>query len=149
MILEHYCESIRASYTYHGLGECFDRIVCVFLVVVIHQLDYDLGIRIAVEGVAVAQQLFLQLGKVLDNAVMHHRIPPMLAEMRMGVARGGRAVRRPARMPNSDFILAFIFRQFFNLIDMVTILEIITQLIVALEATKILHKFVMLYTKQI
>ena len=71
MILEHYCESIRASYTYHGLGECFDRIVCVFLVVVIDSLDSDFGICLGIELVTLADHLVAEFLIVLDDAVMY------------------------------------------------------------------------------
>ena len=68
---EHYCESVRASYTDHCLCESFDRVVSVFFVVVIDGLDGDFGIRLGIELIALADHLVAKFLIVLDDAVMY------------------------------------------------------------------------------
>ena len=42
-----------------------------FLIIVVHQFDDHFGVCLAVERISVLQQLFLQLGIVFNDTVMH------------------------------------------------------------------------------
>ncbi len=64
------------------------------LEVEVDQLRDGLGVGLGVEALPGGLELGAQLGVVLDDAVMHHRHP--LGAVRVRVALGGGAVRRPA-----------------------------------------------------
>ena len=55
----------------------------------------DLGVGLGLEREALGEQLVLQLGEVLDDAVVDERESTLVAEVRVRVAVGGAAVRRP------------------------------------------------------
>jgi hypothetical protein len=67
---------------------------------VVDQLRDHLGVGFALERAPFGDQLRLQLGEVLDDAVVHHGHPPGL--LGMGVALVRRAMGRPPRMPDAD-----------------------------------------------
>ncbi len=69
--------------------------------VVLNKMHDRLGVGIRLELNALGDQFILQLEEVLDDAVMHYDHPLGLPEVRVGIARGGRAVRRPASMANA------------------------------------------------
>ena len=60
------------------------------------QLGGDLGVGLALEGVAVGEQFVAQNGEVLDDAVVDQGDAAVGAEVGMRVDVGGAAVRRPA-----------------------------------------------------
>ncbi|MBF0563196.1 MAG: Rne/Rng family ribonuclease, partial [Alphaproteobacteria bacterium] len=60
------------------------------------QMDDDLGVGLGREEVAARLQLVLQVLIVLDDAVVHHRHPAGVVQVRMGVALHRQAVRGPA-----------------------------------------------------
>jgi hypothetical protein len=64
------------------------------------ELGDDLGVGLRREGGATGDQLVLQLGKVLDDAVVHDG--NAIDEMRMGIGLGRRAMRRPACVGDAD-----------------------------------------------
>ena len=109
-ILEHQRQGIAAADTYHGPRDGVHRPDFVFLVVVIHKLDGHLGVRVAVEGVAVPKQFFLQFRIVFNDAVVHahhirlHRPAPgagtVAAHMRMRVCHAGIPMGSPSGMPD-------------------------------------------------
>ena len=71
IITEHQLKRIGTAHTNHRLGNGIDRAEVVLLIIVVHQLDNHFGIRLAVKRIAVFQQLFFQLGIVLDDTVMN------------------------------------------------------------------------------
>ena len=96
MILEHYREGIRTSYTDHGLGKSLDRIVSVFLVVIIDGLDSYFGISIGIELVTLADHLLPELLIVLDDAVVNTDDIVIVNDVRMRVVLGRLAVSCPS-----------------------------------------------------
>ncbi len=64
------------------------------------QMGDDLGVGFGREFDARGFQLAPQLGKILDDAVVHHRQP--VGSMRMGVVLGRPAVGRPTRVADAD-----------------------------------------------
>ena len=74
-----------------GLGELADAAVLAP-----EQHGGDLGVGLALEGVALGEELVLQLGEVLDDAVVDEGESSVVAEVRVRVAVGRAAVRRPA-----------------------------------------------------
>ena len=67
----------------------------------LEQVDDDLRVRLALEGVARGDELLAQLREVFDDAVVHHGEAPVVRQMRVGVQVRGRAVRRPAGVPDA------------------------------------------------
>ena len=65
-------------------------------VLVAEQHGGDLGVGLALEREALGEQLVLQLGEVLDDAVVDEGELAVVAEVRVRVAVGRAAVRRPA-----------------------------------------------------
>ena len=55
----------------HRLGNGIDKSKVILLIIVAHQLDDHFGVGLAVESVAMLQQLFFQLGIILNNSVMY------------------------------------------------------------------------------
>ena len=108
IILKHQSQCIAPANTDHAPGDRVHRTDLVFLVVVVHQLHGHFRVRIAVEGIPVPQQLFLQLGIILDDAIVDtrdirfHRAAArsgaVAADMRMGIDDAGISVGRPACM---------------------------------------------------
>src|SRR5918993_732606 len=70
------------------------------------QMRNHLGVGIG--GELIARRLKLRANRrvVLDDAVVHHR--DAAADMRMGIALGGHAVRRPARVADADHALELL-----------------------------------------
>ena len=67
-----------------------------------HREMHDgLGIGVRLKGHALGAQFILEFEEIFDDAVLHHDHALGLAEMRMGVARLGRAVRGPARLADA------------------------------------------------
>ncbi|MDQ0576324.1 hypothetical protein QFZ29_002547 [Agromyces albus] len=56
----------------------------------------DLGVGLTGELVALGEQFVFQLGEVLDDAVVDEGEPALVTQVRVRVAVGGAAVRRPA-----------------------------------------------------
>jgi hypothetical protein len=65
------------------------------------ELGGDLGVGLAEELDALGDELPLQLGEVLDDAVVDHREAVSVGEVRVGVEVGRAAVRRPAGVADS------------------------------------------------
>ncbi len=63
-------------------------------------MDHGFGVGVAFEGVTARHELALQLGEILDDAVMDDGDPP--AHVRMGIALVGLAMGRPARVADAD-----------------------------------------------
>ncbi len=79
-----------------GLGE-----VAGVLVLLADHDRRDLGVGVAVELDALRLELGLEVGEVLDDAVVDERQLAVVAEMRVGVAVGGSTVGRPAGAPDA------------------------------------------------
>jgi hypothetical protein len=62
----------------------------------------DLGIRIGAKDVTGFQEAPLEGRVVLDDAVVYHRQRAAAVYVRVGVELGGRSVRRPAGMTETD-----------------------------------------------
>ncbi len=73
--------------------------------VALHQVHDHLGVGVGVEHGAFSAELLAQLEEVLHDAVVHHHHFPGHAQVGMGVARRGRAVGRPARVPDAQVAL--------------------------------------------
>ncbi len=74
-----------------------------------HQMGNHFGVGLAAELGAALDEPFAQLAEILDDAVMCNRDP--LGGMRMGVALGRLAVRRPAGMADADIAGERLARQ--------------------------------------
>ena len=98
IVLEENGERIRSPHAHHGLCERVDGSHPIFLIVIIHELDEHFGVRLGIEGIAVTQELFLDLAVVFDDAVVYAHDAAVIAAVRMGVVLRRVAVRRPARM---------------------------------------------------
>ena len=96
IVLEHDRQGIGAADAHHAAGHGLHRASLVLVVVVVDQLGGDLGVGLAVEGVAVLDQLLAQELIVFDDAVVHQNHGVAVAVVGMGVVRGGLAVGRPA-----------------------------------------------------
>ncbi len=68
-----------------------------------------LGVGVALEHVALGAELRLELAEVLDDAVVDDR--DLAVHVRMRVALGGTAVRRPARMADAGVALQRLLQQ--------------------------------------
>jgi hypothetical protein len=66
----------------------------------VQQVGDHLGVGLALEGMAFRDQLGLQLGEILDDAVVDQRHPARL--VRVGVGRGRCAVGGPAGVADAD-----------------------------------------------
>ena len=71
IVTEHQLKSIGATDTNHRLCNGIDRTQIILFIIVVHQFDDYFGVRLAVERISVLQQLFLQLGIVFNDTVMH------------------------------------------------------------------------------
>ena len=111
VVPEHQLQGVGAADAHHGLGDGVHGADFVLFIIVIHQLDHDLRIRVAVELVSVPQELFPKLLVVLDDAVVdaHHlglhlagggsgAVP---AHMGMGIGLGGLPVGGPSGMADA------------------------------------------------
>ena len=71
IITEHQLKGIGTTDTNHRLGNSIDRAKVVLFIIVINQFNNYFRIGLAVERIAMFQQLFFQLGIVLDDTVMY------------------------------------------------------------------------------
>ena len=71
---------------------------CARLQKIIHQQGKGFGIGFGLKGMAARFQFGAQFSVIFDNAVMHNN--NARCAMWMRIARGGRAMRGPARMAN-------------------------------------------------
>ena len=101
IFLEHYCQSIGAAHTDHGMAQSIGRSMLVFFIVVVNQLNGNLGISLRIEGIAVMQQLFLQLLIVFDNTVVYGNYIAISTCMRMRISFGRFAMGCPSGMTNT------------------------------------------------
>jgi len=79
----------------HGieqLGRCFQGVA--------DEVGDGLGVGLGGEDIALRYQAPANLGEVFDDAVVHYG--QSARHMRVGIALGGRAVRRPTRVGDAD-----------------------------------------------
>ena len=100
IIPEKKSQRIGTPHTDHRLRDGVHGTDIVFFVVIIHQLDYDLRIRLGIEGIAMLQQLFLQFLIILYDPVMHPDNIVVIGYMRVRVRLGRFSMGRPAGMPD-------------------------------------------------
>ena len=83
----------------HGLGE-----VALGLAgeAAADQLGCDLGVRLGLEGVTLGPQLLLELGEVLDDAVVDHGELGLVGQVRVRVLVGGAAMGGPAGVTDAQ-----------------------------------------------
>ena len=67
----------------------------------LHEMHDGLGIRLRLKLHAFRHQLILELQGIFHDAVLDNHNPLRLADMRMGVAGIGRAMRCPARVTDA------------------------------------------------
>ena len=72
------------------------------VVILFQQMDDGLRVRLALEHIAVRDQLLAQGEVVLDDPVVHDGKAPVIGQMGVGVDIRGRAVGRPAGVPDAD-----------------------------------------------
>ena len=77
-----------------------------------NKVRYDLAVRVAFQRTTCIAQFGAQFLEVLDDPVVNERY--VLRSVWMGVLRGRRPVRCPARMSNADLARGRIVRQFRN-----------------------------------
>ena len=73
----------------------------IALVVGLDEVRHDLGVRVRCELVALRLQLGLELGEVLDDAVVHDEDLAVAVGVRVRVDVGGLAVRGPSRVSDA------------------------------------------------
>ena len=71
IVTEHQLKSIGTTDTHHRFGNSIDGSQIILSIIVVYQLDDHFSIRLAVEGIAMFQQLFLQLGIVFNDTIMN------------------------------------------------------------------------------
>ena len=71
IVTEHQLKGIGTTDTHHRFGDSIDGTQIILFIIVIHQLDDYFGVRLAIEGIAMFQQLFFQLCIILDDTVMN------------------------------------------------------------------------------
>ena len=71
IVTEHQLKSIGTTDTHHRLGNRINRTKVILLIVIINQFNDHFCIGLAVERIAMLQQLFLQFGIVLDDTIMY------------------------------------------------------------------------------
>ena len=71
IVTEHQLQSIGTTDTNHCLRNGIDGAKVILLIIVINQFNNYFRIGLAVERIAMFQQLFFQLGIVLDDTVMY------------------------------------------------------------------------------
>ena len=101
IFLEHYCQSIGTAHTNHSMAQSISRSMLVFFIVVVNQLNGNLGISLRIEGVTVMQQLFLQLLIVFDNTVVYGNYIAISTCMRMRISFGRLAMGCPSGMTDT------------------------------------------------
>ena len=101
MIRKEDRKGISSPHAHHCLGECIDGPHFIFFIVVIYELDEHFRVRLGIEGIAVIEELFLDLAVVLDDAVVDTHDAAVIAAMGMSVGLRRVAVRRPARVPDA------------------------------------------------
>ena len=101
IFLEHYCQSIGAAHTDHGMAQSIGRSMLVLFIVVVNQFNGNLGISLRIEGIAVMQQLFLQLLIVFDNTVVYSNYIAISTCMRMRISFGRFAMGCPSGMTDT------------------------------------------------
>ena len=94
-------KGISSPHAHHRLGERVDGPHFIFFIVVIYELDEHFRVRLGIEGIAVMQELFLDLAIVFDDAVVDTHDAAVIAAMGMSVGLRGVAVRRPARVADA------------------------------------------------
>ena len=101
IFLEHYCQSIGAAHTDHGMAQSIGRSMLVLFIVVVNQFNGNLGISLRIEGITVMQQLFLQLLIVFDNTVVYGNYIAISTCMRMRISFGRLAMGCPSGMTDT------------------------------------------------
>ena len=101
IFLEHYCQSIGAAHTDHSMAQSISRSMLIFFIVVVNQLNGNLGISLRIEGVAIVHQLFLQLLIVFDNTVVYGNYIAICTGMRMRISFGRFAMGCPSGMTDT------------------------------------------------
>ena len=94
-IFEEDAEGVGSPDPEHRPGNGLQRVV-VPAVVVVHQLDRGLRVRLGMEAVARAHQLVLQLLVIFNDAVVHQRDLPVVRGVGMRVHLRRLPVGRPA-----------------------------------------------------
>jgi len=70
------------------------------MVALLDEVGNDLGVGFGAELVALMLELLLELGEVLDDAVVDHHDLAIAIPVRVGIQGGGLAVGGPARVPD-------------------------------------------------
>ncbi len=100
LIRRHQDDAVRTLDGLEGPAGGFDQVQAGSLVL-FHQLDDRLGIRIRLEGHAFGGQFVAQFQEILDDAVMDDDDTRIGAQMGMGVAGSRNAVGGPAGMADT------------------------------------------------
>jgi hypothetical protein len=93
------CKAVRAVDV--AQGRC-DRFLEVARIELAHQVREHLGVGLRLEDVTPALERLPDVSGVLDDAVMDDRDPARLVGVRMRIRRGGRAVRGPAGVADTQ-----------------------------------------------
>ena len=104
--LAHEDERVRTLDAVQHLAYRRDEIAVVDL---FEKVCDDFRIRLRLEDMALLDELFLQAEIVLDDAVVHDDEVTRAVRMRMRIAVRRTAMRRPARMADTDRALRHIF----------------------------------------
>ena len=83
------------------MAQSIGRSMLVFFIVVVNQLNGNLGISLRIEGVTVMQQLFLQLLIVFDNTVVYGNYIAISTCMRMRISFGRLTMGCPSGMTDT------------------------------------------------
>ena len=79
-----------------SVGSLHHRLFKITGVIHFHQVDNHFRIRFTFEAIALPGQLLTQFHIILDDSIMHHRKPAVIAGMRVGIGFGGCPMGGPA-----------------------------------------------------
>ena len=96
VVLEHQGQGVGPTHPDHGVVDGIHGGVGILFVVIIHQFDGHFRVRAGIEGVALPQELFLQLLIIFNDAVMDADNKSVVTFVGMGVQLAGFAVGGPA-----------------------------------------------------
>ena len=95
----HDDQGVRSSNLGQGRTYGLDEVASVVL---LDQMDQHLGIGFGDELVPGREQPLLKGQKILDDSVVHHRQPPVLGQVRVGIHVGRFPVGGPAGMSDTE-----------------------------------------------
>ena len=101
VIFKHHRQGIRTADADHGMVDGIHRGALVFLIIIVNEFYSHFRVCLRVKGIALSQQLILQLLIILNNAVVNGDDISIVADMGMGVALRGFSMGCPTGMADA------------------------------------------------